>query len=103
MSSSLIVCTELINKHFQLPSEELEPFQTSEEELLKGLSVVINNLMNQDMTRLLNAFYKIDIDEVEFKKIISTEAPDQIALSLAKEVFAREMQKVKTREKYRNF
>lgn len=102
MSESLASCTSLIIKHFQLPDEELAPFQSSNDELEKALAAIINNLLNQDMTRLMNAFYKIDLDETLFKKIITSEAPDQIGLTLAKEVIKREMQKVKTREKYRN-
>ena len=103
MSDSLTSCAALITKHFQLPEEELAPYQSSEQDLENALASIINNLLNQDMTRLLNAFYKIDLDESMFKKIISSEAPDQIGLTLAREVLKREMQKVITREKYRNF
>ncbi|WP_422361685.1 hypothetical protein [Reichenbachiella sp.] len=102
MSTSVSSCSALITKHFQLPEEELASFQSSEQALEEALTSIINNLLNQDMTRLLNAFYKIDLDEVKFKKILSTTAPDQIAATLAREVVKREMQKVKTREKYRN-
>lgn len=102
MSDSLVSCASLITKHFQLPSEELESFQSSEQELEQALASIINNLLNQDLTRLMNAFYKIDLDEILFKKIITSEAPDQIGLTLAREVIKREMQKVKIREKYRN-
>jgi len=103
MSESLTPCISLITKHFQLSTEELEPYQSSEQELEQALASIINNLLNQDMTRLMNAFYKIDLDETVFKKILSTEAPDQLALSLSREVIKREMQKVITREKYRNY
>lgn len=101
MSDSLKSCTALITKHFQLPDEELAS-SSSTEELEQALASIINNLLNQDMSRLLNAFYKIDLDEARFKQILTTAAPDQIGLILAREVIAREMQKVKTREKYRN-
>ncbi|SMD36420.1 hypothetical protein SAMN04488029_2890 [Reichenbachiella faecimaris] len=103
MSDSLASCTTLITKHFQLPDEELAPHQSSEQALEDALASIINNLINQDMTRLMNAFYKIDLDEVKFKKILTTAAPDQIGITLAREVIKREMQKVKTREQYRNF
>lgn len=102
MSDSLTSCTDLITKHFQLPDEELASFHTTEKDLEKALASIINNLLNQDMTRLMNAFYKIDLDENKFKEIITTAAPEQISQRLAREVIKREMQKVKTREKYRN-
>lgn len=102
MSSSVSSCSALITKHFQLPEEELAAHQSSEQSLVEALASIINNLLNQDMTRLLNAFYKIDLDEIKFKNILANTAPDQIAVTLAREVVKREMQKVKTREKYRN-
>lgn len=100
MRRPLSSCTALIIKHFQLPNEELAHCQSSEEELEQTLATIINNLLNQDLTRLMNAFYKIDLDEAVFKRIITSEVPDQIGLALAKEVIKREWQKVKTREKY---
>lgn len=102
MSSSISSCCALITKHFQLPEEELAIHQSSQQELEEALASIINNLLNQDMTRLMNAFYKIDLDEHLFKNILTETAPDQIAISLAREVVKRELQKVKTREKYRN-
>lgn len=103
MDDTLTSCTALITKHFQLPDEELACHRSSEEALTSALAAIINNLLNQDMTRLMNAFYKIDLDEAKFKTIITTAPPDQIGISLSREVIKREMQKVKTREKYRNF
>lgn len=102
MSESLSSCTLLINKHFQLDEEELAGCNASIEALEQSLAVIINNLINQDLSRLLNAFYKIDMDETVFKRILSSEAPDQISLTLAKEVIKRELQKVATREKYKS-
>ncbi|UXX80034.1 hypothetical protein N7E81_02805 [Reichenbachiella carrageenanivorans] len=102
MSLPLNTCAALITKHFQLPDEELEHCQSSEKELEQALSAIINNLLNQDLARLMNAFYKIDLNEIVFKRIITSEAPDQIGLALAKEVIKREWQKVKTRERHRS-
>ncbi|MEP3387313.1 MAG: hypothetical protein ABJO02_03940 [Reichenbachiella sp.] len=103
MSTSISSCSALITKHFQLPEEELAAYQSSQQELEEALASIINNLLNQDMTRLMNAFYKIDLDEVKFKNILTTADPDQIAITLSREVVKRELQKVKTREKYKDF
>ncbi|WP_420581988.1 hypothetical protein [Reichenbachiella sp.] len=103
MSTSISSCSALITKHFQLPEEELANFQSSKQELEEALASIINNLLNQDMPRLMNAFYKIDLDEMVFKEIITKAAPDELAIVLAREVVKRELQKVETREKYRNF
>lgn len=102
MSVSLSSCTSLIVKHFQLPEEELDHCKSSESELEQTLASIINNLLNRDITRLMNAFYKIDLDETIFMRIVTSVDSDKIGLTLAREVIKREMQKVKTREKYRN-
>lgn len=102
MSEDLSSCTSLIAKHFQLPDEELDHRITSESELELKLASIINSFLNQDMTRLLNAFYKIDLDEAVFRRILATEPSDNIGLTLAREVIKRELQKVKIRKKYRN-
>ena len=102
LRNELSHCYSLIKDHFQLPTEELVLRQNNYDELELKLAVLINNLLNSDLTRLMNAFYRIDLDEIIFKKIVADESPDQIGLSLAKEVIKRELLKVKTREKYRN-
>jgi uncharacterized membrane protein YheB (UPF0754 family) len=91
----------LITAHFQLDDAEISNHAQSEDELEQALASIINTLLNQDLSRLMNAFYKIDLDEVIFKEIITRESPDNIGLALAKEVIKRELQKVATREKYR--
>lgn len=100
MSSDLSICSSLIKSHFQLPDDELILLEDHFDELEKRLASIINNLLNNDMVRLMNAFYKIDLDERIFKEIITKSAPDQIATELAKEVIKREMKKVETRKKY---
>lgn len=102
MSDQLTSCTNLINRHFQLPETELGTDISSLPELEQALAALINNLLDQDMPRLLNAFYRIDLDEKIFKKIIASESPNQIGIALAREVIKRELEKVKTREKYRD-
>jgi len=101
LNTALVSCKSLIRGHFELPEDELSVQCNSEEELTKALASIINTLLNQDMQRLLNAFYKIDLDESIFKEILSKLPPDRIALTLAKEVIKREMQKIVFRKKYR--
>lgn len=101
MSDQLSSCKALIISHFQLPESELQKDYSSYEELETALAKLIDNLLSQDMPRLLNALYRIDLSEEKFKGIIASENPEEIGLSLAREIIKREIEKVKTREKYR--
>ncbi|MEO9967552.1 MAG: hypothetical protein ABJF11_17275 [Reichenbachiella sp.] len=102
MSDTVSSCRTLIIKHFQLPEEELANSGSSIEELEQSLARIIQYLIDQDMPRLMNAFYKIDLDENVFKRILTTEPTDQMCKSLARAVIKRELQKIETREKYKD-
>lgn len=101
MSESLSDCHDLICRHFQLEEKDF-PAIESKDELRNALEALIIHLLDHDFQRLLNTCYKIDIDETTFKHILSQAAPDDVALKLADEVLRREMQKVKTRQQYKN-
>jgi len=102
MSKEIIVAVSLIQNHFSIDESELNLQDFSNAELEIKLSKIISSMLNQDMERLLHAFYRIDLNEKLFKKILTEEAPDKISLKLAQEVIKRELEKVKTREKYRS-
>lgn len=102
MSKEIISAVSLIQIHFSIDKSELILQDFTATELEIKLSKIISSLLNQDMERLLHAFYRIDLNEELFKKILTEEAPDKISLKLAQEVIRRELEKVKTREKYRS-
>jgi hypothetical protein len=91
---------QLIKKDFLLEEEmnlaEDEPFDWLKQELTR----IVSYLMNNDMNRLLNAMYRIDIPESEFKSIINKAPVEQVASRLADAIIAREKQKVILRRKY---
>ncbi|WP_109832233.1 hypothetical protein [Reichenbachiella versicolor] len=101
MDRETVSCSQLISAHFQLDESELAEavFLT---DLTYLLTRIIRHLLDKDLNRLLNAFYKIDIGEDKFKSILTTAPPEELATILAQEVIQRELQKVKTREKYRS-
>jgi len=88
----------------QLTENKLE-FKTAAD--LKGLEENLTNiileLLNTDLNQLMSALYKIDISEQIFKNIISNAPPKKIAPLLAQEIIKRELQKMETREKYRDY
>lgn len=97
----LASCSDLITTHFQLDKVELVHSQQSKEALTQALAQIINTLLNQDLGRLMNIFYRMDLSESVFKQIITEASPDEVGVLLAKAVIKRELQKVKTREQYK--
>ncbi len=93
---------KLACNHLSIDSSLITTKTTTAEDLVDALTPLIANLLNSDMERLLNALYRIDVDEEKVKLILATEEPDAVAHSISKLVIEREMQKVSTRIKYRN-
>lgn len=86
----------IINKDFGLEPDNR--VLKSEDELLRWLTQVITYLLEKDFERLLQAMYRIDVDEQKFKSVFAGEG--DIADGLAKLVMDREIQKVAFRKKY---
>jgi hypothetical protein len=72
-----------------------------EDELRTKLSIAISYLLNHDMERLLNIFYRLDLSETKVKEVIINSSPEKISLELSDLVMEREKQKIITRMKYR--
>ncbi|MFT7031554.1 MAG: hypothetical protein ACI9DJ_003397 [Algoriphagus sp.] len=93
----------LISNHFSIPNDELSLLENTYELLENRLTSIVSHLLDKDMNRLLNSLYRIDFEELKFKKILLEEAPENLSRRIAQEIIMRELQKVKTREKYKNF
>ncbi len=98
---------DLVVQHFEVENFNKDIFKGANKKnpfdvLIENLTIVINDLLDYDMSKLLNILYKIDVNERQLKQILSEEKPENIAHEIAKLVVEREKQKVLTREKYRN-
>lgn len=94
--------SQLLNEHLNTGhSQELisQEMISSLEELKKILSQKIQMLMDEDLEGLLQAMYRIDVPEMAFQKALAEGDAEQ----LAELVIQRELQKVKIRQKYKNF
>jgi len=81
----------------QWESEEGEkPFDRLEE----YLTSCVNELLDHDLNKLLNALYRIDIPESQVKSLLQNSKQGEIALNIAKAIIEREKQKVITRQQY---
>lgn len=93
----------LIEQHFLLESPllHISPFgESQEQDLLCQLTPLIKSLLDQDMPKLLQALYRIDVAEQKVNAILSMAEPAQMAPALAQLIIDREYQKVETRKKY---
>lgn len=92
----------LIKKHLQVQTGEplaidAQP-EAGLEDILKPLTAQIAWLLDYQFERLLQAMYRIDIPEQDFRSALTGEAP--VAPALAELVLQREIQKIETRERY---
>ncbi|GAB4245908.1 MAG: hypothetical protein Tsb0034_24610 [Ekhidna sp.] len=94
---------QLVRKDLGLEEEiQFEGFDNAFDRLLIFLTKQINELLDHDFNRLLNALYRIDIPENQVKCLLESTPPNEIAAALAAAVIEREKQKVLTRLKYRS-
>ena len=70
------------------------------ETIKKKLIEVINMLLQNDYHRLVNAMYRLDINEKLFRETISGLHSPGVAARLADLVIDREIEKVKTPKRY---
>lgn len=97
MPDQLSQALVLVNKDFNLEIPLAEVTAVSEfQKLLTGL---IGHLLDNDFERLLNGLYRIDVSEEKVKLAMASQG--NIAEQVAQLIIEREMQKVITREKYR--
>lgn len=102
MSDDVIQTASLIQKDLSLDQDDLPASVATLDELKSKLVPVITYLLDKDMNRLLNALYRIDINETKVKQVLTLGTPGNIATELAALIIERELQKVITRKKYRD-
>ena len=69
-------------------------------EILLKLAAFVKELLQTDMHRLLQALYRLDVDERKVKNALQQNSVDEVAAALAQLIFDREMQRVITRQRY---
>ena len=92
----------LIIKDLQLEKQTVLPSGGDLGFLRARLSEIINYLIDNDYGRLLNAMYRLDISENLFREAFDKLKGEEVASRLADLVIEREMEKIKTRMKYKS-
>ena len=98
-----IILNELLNKDLQLDDDEalIKDEYIDLSTLHEKLSLLVAYLMENDMHRLLNAMYRLDVSEIKFHDAMQSDSKQEAAIRIADLIIEREMQKVKTRLQYR--
>lgn len=94
--------TELIVQDFNLDSEQGLLKIGHLDELREKLEKIVAYLLDNDFERLLNAMYRLDINEDKFKIALSGIGTKAISEEITDLIITREIQKLETRIKYRS-
>lgn len=86
----------LLVKDFELP------LANTFHEVEAALQSHIVWLLHHQMETLLQALYKIDVDEKKVKEVFALNDPKAIAPALTRLIISRMIQKAETRMKYRS-
>jgi hypothetical protein len=105
MNNSLIILTELkqiLSKDFRLEDHLLDNLNDFEA-IKNKLILAISHLLDQDLNIFLSICYRLDLKEEDVKFILTNFPVPEISSRLADLIFNREMEKVQTRIKYKNY
>ena len=97
MSKEIDVSSRLVNQYFGL---ELPSVDVTYQLLLEKLTRQIKFMLDEDFQGLLNAMYRIDVEESKFSIALETGNPDDVAENVAILILDRIVRKAKTRLKY---
>lgn len=82
--------------------EELIDEVQNEEQLLRLVTIYVQELIDHDFERLLLVLYRLDVGEIKVKKALDINGAANAAQSIAQLIIDREKEKIETRKKYDN-
>ena len=97
MSKELAISQQLIEQYFGLPEDSSF---IEYEQVLSRLEKQIQFLLNDDFQTLLNALYRIDVDEHKFRNALGLSKPQEVARKIGVLILDRIILKAQTRLKY---
>ena len=97
MSQELLISQQLIQQYFSLA---VDATRTDYEQILSRLEKQVQYLLNDDFQTLLNALYRIDVNEQLFREALELSKPHEIARNVGQLILDRIVLKAQTRLKY---
>ena len=92
---------ELLQVDLRIPDNQNSLVSVSLNQLREEIKRIVADMINSDFERLLNAMYRLDINEVKFREVISGLHGNDVSGILADMIIDRELKKIETRQKYR--
>jgi len=83
------------------PDVEQKDLTSSYDELKRTIAERIRHLLSSHYEHLLNLLYRIDVDETKVADTLASYQPDEVPDILAEMIIERQLQKVVTRQYYR--
>lgn len=71
-------------------------------ELREKLIEFINHLIQKDFEKLVSILYRVDVNEKKLKTLLKASPGTDAAVLIADLILERELQKIKTRNTYKN-
>lgn len=105
MSKFYTEVARLVNKDLDTISEKMEIIPVGDlqyDELKSKLTLVIGHLLENNFEKLCQAMYRLDVSEKRFHEVLSGNPNEVAAAMMADLVIEREIQKVRTRQLYRD-
>ncbi len=92
---------KLVIKDLTLSDDEAQGLMVEDEaKLFHNLKLIIKYLLDHDFNRLINACYRMDVQQDRFQKALNSPNPDLVPEAIAQLVMDREQEKIKWRLKY---
>lgn len=98
----LKVLSDLIVRDLNLEEESSQIIGNNLGDLKSKLEKIIAYLLDNDFERLLNAMYRLDINEDKFKEALIIDGGKSISKRITELIIEREIQKIETRIKYKS-
>ena len=96
------VLSGLIIRDLNLEEDNNSVFAHNLEEMKSKLEKIIAYLLDNEFERLLNAMYRLDINETKFKEAFAFNGSQSVSMKITDLIIEREIQKVETRIKYKS-
>lgn len=96
---------KLVNKDLDTLSEKMEIVPVNDmqyHELKSKLRLVIGHLLDTNFEKLCQAMYRLDVSERKFHEVLASAPKPEVPDRIADLVIERELQKVKTRQLYKD-
>ena len=85
------------------PATNIEAKDLADDKILTWIEKRVQILLDTDFQSLIQALYRLDINENELRKAIDKNPPSRSARIISQMILEREKSKIKTRDDYKRF